>query len=83
MRMIRLGAKGEAVRCLERALRLTPGGVFDDLLEREVKAFQSANGLTADGIVGPRTWAALSGLDILPASRCGLLRSAAGETSAM
>ena len=66
MQTIRLGAKGEAVRCLERALRLTPGGVFDDLLEREVKNYQATNGLTADGIVGPRTWAALSGLDILP-----------------
>ena len=66
MRTIRLGVKGDAVRCLERALRLTPGGVFDDLLEREVRTFQAAHGLTADGIVGPRTWAALSGMDILP-----------------
>lgn len=64
MQTLRRGSKGEAVRCLERALRLTPGGVFDDLLEREVKSFQAANGLTADGIVGPRTWAALSGIDI-------------------
>jgi hypothetical protein len=66
MQTQRLGDKGERVKCLERALRLTPGGTFDDLLNREVKAFQAAHGLDADGIVGPKTWAAAGMPAILP-----------------
>jgi peptidoglycan hydrolase-like protein with peptidoglycan-binding domain len=34
-------------------------GVFDGSLETSVKTFQQNNGLTADGIVGPTTWAKL------------------------
>lgn len=35
-------------------------GNFDDLLEREVKAFQKDNMLSAiDGVVGPKTWAVI------------------------
>ncbi|MFB4265291.1 N-acetylmuramoyl-L-alanine amidase [Nonomuraea sp. GTA35] len=32
---------------------------FDDALDEDVRAFQKAKKLTADGIVGPLTWAAL------------------------
>jgi peptidoglycan hydrolase-like protein with peptidoglycan-binding domain len=62
---ISLGATGEAVRRLERALRRTPDlgltvdGVFSAQLETVVKEFQQAAGLVADGIVGPLTWAIL------------------------
>ncbi|MEM7567233.1 MAG: L,D-transpeptidase family protein, partial [Pseudomonadota bacterium] len=35
--------------------------VFDETLESAVRAFQAENGLLADGIVGPRTLAALNG----------------------
>jgi peptidoglycan hydrolase-like protein with peptidoglycan-binding domain len=62
---ISLGATGEPVRRLERALRRTPDpglpvdGVFGSQLETVVKQFQADSGLVADGIVGPLTWAAL------------------------
>ena len=62
---IALGASGDAVKRLERALRRTPDpglavdGVFGPQLEATVKAFQQGAGLTADGVVGPATWAAL------------------------
>jgi peptidoglycan hydrolase-like protein with peptidoglycan-binding domain len=62
---ISLGATGDVVRRLQRALRRTPDlgitvdGVFSPALEETVKSFQSSAGLTADGIVGPQTWAAL------------------------
>src|SRR5580704_13265994 len=62
---ISLGASGEAVKRLERALRRTPNlgltvdGVFGPQLEAAVKQFQQGAGLTVDGIVGPATWAAL------------------------
>src|SRR3954469_2023522 len=62
---ISLGATGKAVRRLQRALRRTPNpsltvdGTFGSQLEAAVKDFQEGAGLTADGIVGPLTWAAL------------------------
>jgi peptidoglycan hydrolase-like protein with peptidoglycan-binding domain len=62
---ISLGASGDAVKRLERALRRTPNeglavdGVFGAKLETAVKEFQQGAGLTVDGIVGPVTWAAL------------------------
>lgn len=62
---ISVGATGDAVRRLERALRRTPDlgitvdGVFSPALEATVKDFQTGAGLTADGIVGPQTWNAL------------------------
>lgn len=34
-------------------------GKFDDLLDGAVRSFQEDNGLTADGVVGPLTWAKL------------------------
>jgi peptidoglycan hydrolase-like protein with peptidoglycan-binding domain len=64
---ISLGSSGDDVKRLQRALArmllwnpfgpIT--GVFDATLETDVKAFQQSNGLTADGIVGPATWAKL------------------------
>jgi peptidoglycan hydrolase-like protein with peptidoglycan-binding domain len=62
---VSLGATGKAVRRLQRALRRTPNpsltvdGTFGSQLEAAVKVFQEGAGLTADGIVGPLTWAAL------------------------
>lgn len=46
------------------ALGFDPGpldGVRGRLTIRAIKAFQAKNGLTADGIAGPRTMAALGG----------------------
>jgi len=64
---ISLGSTGDDVKRLQRVLArhllwnpfgpIT--GTFDAQLEISVKDFQSAQGLTVDGIVGPATWAAL------------------------
>ena len=57
--MLRLGDKGERVRCWQRVLDLTPvRGEFDAATDTATRAFQAAHGLKADGIVGPKTWAA-------------------------
>jgi peptidoglycan hydrolase-like protein with peptidoglycan-binding domain len=62
---ISFGDVGNSVRRLERALRRTLNlnievdGVFSGHLESAVKDFQKEVGLTADGVVGPNTWAAL------------------------
>ena len=64
---ISLGSTGDDVKRLQRALARQLAwnpfgpitGVFDAPLEGSVKAFQQANGLAADGVVGPATWAKL------------------------
>ena len=62
---ISLGATGDVVRRLQRALRRTPdlgltvNGTFDSQTQSAVKEFQQGAGLAVDGIVGPLTWNAL------------------------
>ena len=60
---IRNGSTGNDVRRLQRVLVMIKSlgfteidGVFGAKTEAAVKDFQSGNGLTADGIVGPQTW---------------------------
>jgi peptidoglycan hydrolase-like protein with peptidoglycan-binding domain len=61
-----LGASGPAVSELQRALTQagsSTGGVdgsFGPATRAAVVAFQRARGLSADGVVGPQTWNALS-----------------------
>ena len=58
---LRTGDSGSAVTKLQQALSKLgsdPGsadGTFGPLTEHAVVAFQQANGLAADGIVGPKT----------------------------
>jgi len=74
---IRLGANGNVVRRLQRALRRTPNpglkvdGIFGPGLETVVKDFQEGAGLVVDGIVGPLTWNALPGGGPMPVLREG------------
>lgn len=64
-RTLRVGSKGDDVRNLqtmltERGFDLgTVDGHFGGLTLSAVKDFQTANGLTADGVVGAKTWATL------------------------
>lgn len=62
---LRVGAKGDAVVWLQtllnqRGAKLTTDGDFGSATSKAVIAFQRTRGLPADGIVGPRTWGALS-----------------------
>ncbi|ASW55134.1 L,D-transpeptidase family protein [Plantactinospora sp. KBS50] len=63
--LLRQGAKGATVSTLQRRLtdlHYDVGGVDGDFgpsTFHAVVAFQKVNGLARDGIVGPRTWAAL------------------------
>lgn len=64
-RILKRGSGGVTVRTLQNLLRargFDPGpsdGVFGPATEGAVRCFQTAAGLTVDGIVGPATWAAL------------------------
>jgi peptidoglycan hydrolase-like protein with peptidoglycan-binding domain len=54
-----MARQGTSVADLQRALGLTPDGVFGRDTARAVRDFQRRHGLKADGVVGPATWAAL------------------------
>lgn len=62
---LRRGSSGPEVRRLQDLLvaaGFDPGGsdgVFGARTEAAVRSFQGAKGLVVDGVVGPRTWAAL------------------------
>jgi len=63
---LRKGNKGELVKQLQARLNeltnagLAVDGNFGARTESAVIHFQGLNGLTADGVVGPKTWAALN-----------------------
>ncbi len=54
--VVKPGAHSRAVKRLQRALGLTPDGVYGRGTKRVVLRFQRRHGLKADGIVGPATW---------------------------
>lgn len=57
--LLKLGSNGPDVTKLQQALGLTADGSFGPKTEAAVKAFQTKNGLTPDGIVGDGTWSKL------------------------
>ena len=57
--LLKKGSKGENVKILQRFLKLKDDGDFGAKTESAVKDWQSKNGLTADGIVGTKTWSAM------------------------
>jgi len=59
--LLKLGSEGEDVKKLQIKLGVDPIGKFGPKTDAAVKAWQSANGLPADGVVGPATWAKLMG----------------------
>lgn len=59
MQTLKIGSKGNDVRTLQRILNLYADGIFGEITKEAVKKFQSENGLWADGVVGPKTWAKL------------------------
>jgi peptidoglycan hydrolase-like protein with peptidoglycan-binding domain len=56
---LRRGAVGDFVKVVQVKLGVTPTGNFGPVTEAAVRAFQRDHNLVPDGIVGPKTWAAL------------------------
>lgn len=65
MQTLKQGSKGEEVKTLQRLLNekknygIAVDGIFGIATKTAVENFQFAEGLSVDGIVGPKTWAAL------------------------
>lgn len=59
--LLRKGDNNEQVKQLQVKLHLDPVGNFGPKTEEAVKLWQSAHGLTADGVVGDKTWAMIMG----------------------
>lgn len=59
--ILKNGSKGDEVKKLQEKLGVEAIGTFGPKTEAAVKAWQKANGLKDDGIVGDATWAKLFG----------------------
>jgi putative chitinase len=59
--LLKLGSEGEDVKKLQIKLDVDPIGKFGPKTEAAVKGWQSEHGLTADGIVGDKTWGVIMG----------------------
>lgn len=58
---IQVGSTGDAVKLVQAAIGANPDGNFGPVTKTQVVKWQKAKGLTADGVVGPTTWAAMFG----------------------
>jgi putative chitinase len=59
--VLRKGSKGDLVKKLQAALNIGADGDFGQGTENALKKWQDRNGLTADGVAGPKTLAKLLG----------------------
>jgi len=60
--LLKKGDNNENVRLMQQKLGIEPAVTnFGPKTEEAVKAFQAKNGLPADGVVGPATWAKIMG----------------------
>lgn len=58
---LRRGSQGEAVKLVQVVIGAKPDGDYGAATERRVKAWQKANSLLADGVVGTVTWKKMFG----------------------
>lgn len=63
----REGSRGPVVAMIQKKIGCYPDGIWGPLTTEALKAWQRAHGLTADGIAGPRTLAAMGISAVTPA----------------
>ena len=72
------GARGKAVKRLQRALHIPADGVFGPGTTRALKRFQRRHDLVADGVVGAATWRMIRRVRARRASASGVVTTASG-----
>ena len=74
-RTLRKGYKGDDVKLVQQMLKdlkyytRSINGTYDDATIAAVKAFQTKNGLTSDGLAGPKTYAVLQSGNAIAADK--------------
>ncbi|MGH9280675.1 MAG: peptidoglycan-binding domain-containing protein, partial [Acidimicrobiales bacterium] len=81
--VLKVGSKGEDVRTVQRLVThhghpAADDGLFGPMTAQAVKDFQTAKGLTVDGIVGNQTWGALL-VDVAPGASGSAAKAAQGQ----
>jgi len=62
---LRRGAQGDLVKEVQTKLKLTPAdGLFGSHTEAAIREFQRGKDMVPDGIIGPKTWAALDAVSV-------------------
>ncbi|MFL5319819.1 MAG: peptidoglycan-binding protein [Myxococcaceae bacterium] len=72
--LLKEGSRGAEVKELQQRLRdagmvVPVNGIFDAKTNKAVRAYQSANGLQVDGLVGQQTWGSFFGQSFPPGTR--------------
>jgi hypothetical protein len=77
---LRRGSTGELVKQVQEKVGVAADGDFGSKTEAAVRVFQRTHDMVPDGIVGPKTWAALDGKSGMPQSTdSGIARSQSTE----
>ena len=58
-KVIEIGSKGKDVERIQRAVGVKPDGIYGKATAAAVKSYQKRKKLSADGIVGAKTWAVM------------------------
>lgn len=66
MKTIKKGDRGDDVKLVQKILHCIADGIFGIITDEAVRQFQKLMKLVVDGIVGPKTWAALGVSDSAP-----------------
>ncbi|MEK6459533.1 M15 family metallopeptidase [Heyndrickxia faecalis] len=54
--VLKYGSRGKDVQRVQRAVGVTPDGIYGNQTAAAVRAYQKRHGLAVDGIVGKNTW---------------------------
>jgi hypothetical protein len=76
--VLKPGSQGSEVRRLQELLHIAVDGSFGPATKRAVEDFQRHNGLEADGVCGPSTWAKLLEEDDMNGDQNRVLHEAHG-----
>lgn len=78
---LKVGSKGDAVKCLQAGVGATADGSFGPMTKAKVMAWQASVGLTADGVFGPMSRAKFTGGSMTGTYPAGCMSSSGFSTT--